>query len=38
MLRSMPVRIATVGDVHGNSAALEAVLPGVDRAGADWTF
>ena len=29
------MRIAAIGDVHGNSAALEAVLRDVDRVGSD---
>ena len=29
------MRIAAIADVHGNSAALEAVLRDVDRVGAD---
>ena len=35
MRRSALVRIAAIGDVHGNGAALEAVLRDVDRVGAD---
>jgi len=38
MIEASAMRVALISDLHGNAAALEAVLQGVARVGVDRTI